>query len=103
MATVCISKDKNVGVDCELVSDKALKLEKYFGLNKLNFKSVYEKKKILTRLWCKNESQIKSSLKKSGNYRFIKDGDNEYCVYSLPKDKVKIIKVDYIKLLKEKL
>ena len=103
MAIVCISKDKTVGVDCELVCDKALKLEKYFGLIKTEFKSIYEKKKYLTRLWCKKESQTKSGLNLSGNYRFIKDNCDEYCVYSLPKDKVKIIKVDYIKLLKEKL
>lgn len=103
MAVVCISKDKTVGVDCELVSYKALKLEKYFGLIKTEFKSIYEKKKYLTRLWCKKESQTKSGLNLSGNYRFIKDNCDEYCVYSLPKDKIKIIKVDYIKLLKEKL
>ncbi len=103
MASVCISKDARVGLDCELVSDKALKLEKYFGLAKINFNSIYEKKKYLTKLWCKKESQIKSNLNLNGNYRFVKDGKDEYCIYSLPNDKVKIIKVDCIKLLKEKL
>lgn len=103
LVAVIISDNELVGVDCELLSDKILKFDKVFGLTDVKFSSKDRKKRYLTKLWCKKESDFKARSNIKGHYRFIKNNGEEYCIYASSNSDVKFKKISFDKVLKETL
>ena len=95
LVAIIISENEPVGVDAELVSDKILKLSSKKDTQNLSETALYQEKKELTKLWTKKESFFKAKNALKGQYRFIKDNQDEYCLYASSNSHVEFIKFNF--------
>ncbi len=101
LVAVLIDENDVVGVDCELVSNKLLKLEKFFSTNAIGFSNISQNLKFIAKQWTKKESLIKANKNLKGQYRFVKNGSEEYCIYGSSASPIKFVKINFTNIIKE--